>query len=74
MGSTGLSTGPHLDYRLAKDGRFKNPLKETFLEGSPVRKEEMDRFMRRRDDVMALLEGETPFRTKMGEGTGEKSE
>ncbi|MCJ7704130.1 MAG: M23 family metallopeptidase, partial [Desulfobacterales bacterium] len=33
VGSTGISTGPHLDYRLVKDGRFRNPLKETFPTG-----------------------------------------
>jgi murein DD-endopeptidase MepM/ murein hydrolase activator NlpD len=28
VGATGLATGPHLDYRLAKNGRFINPLLE----------------------------------------------
>ncbi|MCX8118698.1 MAG: M23 family metallopeptidase [Desulfobacterota bacterium] len=58
VGSTGLSTGPHLDYRLAKDGRFRNPLSEKFPLGHPIDPRKMEGFQQRRDQVLAWLNGE----------------
>jgi murein DD-endopeptidase MepM/ murein hydrolase activator NlpD len=60
VGSTGISTGPHLDYRLVKDGKFRNPLRETFPAGTPLRKEEMEKFERRKGEILAWLQGDPP--------------
>lgn len=38
VGSTGYSTGPHLDYRIQRDGRWLNPL--SFIAESPKMKED----------------------------------
>jgi murein DD-endopeptidase MepM/ murein hydrolase activator NlpD len=56
VGMTGLATGPHLDYRMLKDGAFINPLKLQSPPAEPVRAAEREAFFAVRDQALAGLE------------------
>jgi hypothetical protein len=56
VGMTGTATGPHLDFRLQKNGTYIDPLKFKSPSAEPVKQENMEAFKKNVDSLMVVLQ------------------
>jgi murein DD-endopeptidase MepM/ murein hydrolase activator NlpD len=56
VGATGLATGPHLDYRMARNGHFLDPLKVALPPADPIAPAERETFAAASRRLLAVLD------------------
>ena len=55
VGASGITTGPHLDYRCMVSGRYVNPLKMNLPSARPVKGNHLPDFNSKKENLLYAL-------------------